>query len=138
MKKEYRTKYKDSIMDYLKLNKNVRFCAADVFKYMNDKGISINITTVYRNLDKMTENGVLLRSKNPTDECCFYQYTEPESHCEGHLHIQCKKCGRIIHLKGSFMNEFNNYVKLSYGFMLDYKASMIIGLCDNCRGAEIR
>ena len=51
MKKEYRTKYKEDIMEYLRLNRETRFCASDVFDYMIGKGMSINLTTVYRNLD---------------------------------------------------------------------------------------
>lgn len=133
MKKEYRTKYKDDIMEYLRQNRDMRFCASDVFDYMNGKGVTINLTTVYRNLDKMTENGILLKSKNPADESCFYQYTEPDSHCKEHLHIQCKKCGKIIHLEGSFMKDFSDYVQAAHGFILDYRDSMIIGICEACK-----
>ena len=132
MKKTYKTKYKDDLLEYMKMNKNRRFCAADVFEYMTGNGVSINLTTVYRNLDKMTENGVLLKSKNPTDECCFYQYTEPEYHCVGHLHIQCKCCGRIVHLEDSFMKEFRQYVQITHGFALDCRDSMIMGFCEKC------
>ena len=133
LKKEYRTKFKDDIMEYLRTNKDVRFCASDVFEYMSGNGVTINLTTVYRNLDKMTENGILLKSKNPTDECCYYQYTEPNSHCKEHLHVQCKMCGKIIHLEGTFMKEFNDYIVSEHGFALDFKDSMIIGICKDCK-----
>ena len=133
VKKEYKTRYKDNIMEYLQQNKNVRFCASDVFDYMSRRGISINLTTVYRNLDKMTDSGILLRSKNPADECCFYQYAEPENHCEGHLHMQCRQCGKVIHLDGVFMEKLNAYVEQTHGFLLDCMTSMLSGVCESCR-----
>ena len=98
--------------------------------------MNINITTVYRNLDKMTENGVLIKSKNPADESCFYQYAQPDQHCREHLHVQCKKCGKLLHLDGDFMRKFNDYIRAEHGFELDFSDSMMIGLCENCRSHQ--
>ena len=73
-KKQYRTKCKDLIIAYIESHSNERFSAADIADYISENGISTNITTIYRNLDKLTAEGKLIKTKNPGNDCCFYQY----------------------------------------------------------------
>lgn len=60
--KKYRTKNKDAIMTYLDLHREHSFSAYDVNAYMQENGIQVNLTTIYRNLDKLTESGVITPS----------------------------------------------------------------------------
>ena len=52
--KQYRTKYKDVIIDYMKQNEDHRLCAKDIYQALVDKGLNVNLVTVYRNLDKLS------------------------------------------------------------------------------------
>ena len=132
MKKEYSTQCKNDIMEYLQSHADQRFRAADIVEYLNQKGRITNQATVYRNLSRMTESGLLIKSKNATDECCYYQYADETHHCAEHLHIQCRECGKVIHLDGAFMGKFYKYIQSEYEFALDCKNSIIVGLCRAC------
>lgn len=80
--KKYRTKSKDAIMTYLEMHTEHSFSAYDVNAYMQEKGIQVNLTTIYRNLDKLTESGEVLKYKTAEDECCRYQCAKPHAlHC---------------------------------------------------------
>ncbi len=132
MQKEYKTKSKDYIWEYIRENKQRRFSVADIHAYLTDKHIGINVTTIYRNLDKMTENGLLLKFKNNKEDYCVYQYHEPGAHCHEHLHIQCNSCGKIVHIDEKLMDLLNSYLDRESGFVLDCENSVLQGFCHDC------
>lgn len=133
MQKQYHTKCKKDILVYTELNKEKRFSVAQLHSYLKSIGRNANITTIYRNLDRMTESGELLKFKDTKDDCYVYQYHEPDIDCYEHLHIQCSDCGRIVHLNHEFMKELSDYLSGTYGFDLICKESVMIGLCDKCK-----
>ncbi len=61
--KQYRTKYKDVIIDYMKQNEDHRLCAKDIYQALVDKGLNVNLVTVYRNLDKLSQQGIHFQMK---------------------------------------------------------------------------
>ena len=54
-------------MEYLALHKEHSFSAYDVNEYMQSNGIQVNLTTIYRNLDKLTESGEIMKYKTAED-----------------------------------------------------------------------
>ena len=132
-KKEYRTRCKDIIMSYIEAHRNERFSAADITDYIDKSGAKINLTTIYRNLDKLTAEGKLIKTKNPSNDCAFYQFAEKDSRCDGHLHIQCKVCGRVVHLNDKYMSDVYGYLMKEQGFRLDFRESVLVGVCNRCR-----
>jgi Fe2+/Zn2+ uptake regulation proteins len=57
LKTEYKTKARALIMEFLKKNSEKRFTAAEVFENVNKSPGGMNLTTVYRNLDRLCEQG---------------------------------------------------------------------------------
>ena len=131
LQKEYNTKFKEEMMLYLKKNRDRRVSAYQIYEYMQENNIKINLTTIYRNLDKLTNAGKLLKVKHADDG--LYQYLDGDKECEEHLHIQCKDCGGIVHMDHEGMDLINKYVQDECGYTLDCKDSVIMGKCDKCR-----
>ena len=132
MQKSYRTKSRDDIMSYIEKNKEKRFSASDVYNYLRELGSTTDLTTVYRNLEKMIESGILLQLANTKDGSALYQYSEPEKKCQEHLHIQCSGCGKIYHLDEEFMGMVEKYFD-NHGFTLKVGESVLVGICESCR-----
>lgn len=132
MQREYRTKSRDDIMAYVEQNKEKRFSASDVYAHLREKGNKVNLTTVYRNLEKMTEAGQLLRLGYAKDGSALYQYLLPNSSCYEHLHIQCSNCGKVFHLDDEFMSLIEEYFQ-KHDFSLIAQESVLIGICSECR-----
>ncbi|MCR5665615.1 MAG: transcriptional repressor [Eubacterium sp.] len=130
--KEYRTKIKDLIQEYMQMHADERFCAAEIHKYLTNCGKTANLTTVYRNLEKLTEAGVLVKTKNPADDCTYFQVLDSNRHCEQHLHMRCLRCGKIVHLEDEYMQEFYEYIRKKTKFEMDCTASQINGICEDC------
>ena len=133
MRKEYVTKTRNLILKYILDHKNNQFSATDISDFMQVENCQINLTTVYRNLDKLTEEGTLIRYKYADDNCCMYQYAGDSDKCQHHLHMKCQNCGKIFHLECDFMNEISKHLLEDHGFILDCKGSVMIGSCEDCR-----
>ena len=131
MKKSYHTKNKDLIMDYLDLHKEERISASSIYEAIKEKNASINLATVYRNLDKLHNEGILRKFKTAEADCSYYQYVH--QNCRYHLHLQCTHCGKIIHLECDFMDTIMNHLLKDHGFALDCENSTLSGLCEECR-----
>lgn len=136
MKKIYTTKTRNLIIDFFTENKDKRVSAATVFEQLQKKQVQINLATIYRNLDRLTEEGVLIKNKSVQDDCSLYQYVEPHKNCHEHLHLQCKGCGKVMHMECDFMKEIAGHLREEHGFLLDCKASALIGICNTCRDKE--
>ena len=128
----YNTAARSRILGFLMENKDRTVNANDIFKVLNDGGNEVNITTIYRYLDKLTESGQVMKYIAENGTRAVYQYVEHEHHCEEHLHLQCTKCGAIIHLDCSFMDEIAEHVSLEHGFQIQCRNSIIYGVCRNC------
>lgn len=132
VQKEYRTKSRKDMIEYMELQKDKRFCALDVYSYLEENGKKVNLATIYRNLEKMTETGLLLKYKSPEDGSCMYQYVATQNTCHTHLHMHCGKCGKIVHLECDFMEEIRKHIKEHHGFYLECQNSTLNGLCKEC------
>ena len=128
----YNTAARSRILGFLMENKDRTVNANDILKVLNDGGNEVNITTIYRYLDKLTESGQVMKYIAENGTRAVYQYVEHEHHCEEHLHLQCTKCGAIIHLDCSFMDEIAEHVSLEHGFQIQCRNSIIYGVCRNC------
>ena len=128
----YNTAARSRILGILKENRDRTVNANDIFKVLNEGGNEVNITTIYRYLDKLTESGQVMKYVAENGTRAVYQYVDHEHHCEEHLHLQCTRCGAIIHLDCSFMDEIAEHVNIEHGFQIQCKNSIIYGVCRNC------
>ncbi len=136
MAKEYHSKYKDWIMNYFRALGEKKVSARELFSAMTEAGMNINLVTVYRNLDRLAADGVLAIRRSAVDDGKFYQYLRPKMECDRHLHLYCRRCGKIIHLNCDFMEEIQAHLRMDHGFAVDCDESTIVGLCKRCQAAS--
>ena len=132
----YATASRKKILDYLKSNSDKTVTAADIDSYLKCNDSEVNLTTIYRYLDKLEKEGTVIKYVAEKGSQTVYQYVETGHHCEEHLHLKCVKCGSIIHLECAFMAEIAEHIYEDHGFQLQCKNSIIYGLCEKCRMNE--
>lgn len=130
---EYRTKYRDWMQKYFADHADEKVRAKDIYEKMTADGFAVNLTTIYRNLDRLEKEKVLQGHKTGGEDEKFYQYMQPKMDCGSHLHLLCSRCGKIIHLNCGFMQEISEHLMKEHGFSLDCRESMLVGLCADCR-----
>lgn len=131
-KKGYNTGSREKIRTYLRDNSDRTVSASDISDYMKDIGSPVNITTIYRFLEKLEEEGDVIRYVSNRDNRSVYQYVSDGDSCSHHLHMKCMKCGKIHHLDCDFMEEIEKHVKEEHGFQIECKNSLIYGYCKEC------
>lgn len=132
-KTNYNTKARRYILEYLSSKRDITVSAMDILSFLNQKGENISLTTVYRYLNRLTDEKTVIKFSEDGSNKSVYQFSGGDNTCTEHLHIQCRKCGKLIHLECEFLSEIEEHIKEEHGFSIDYSGSILYGLCDNCR-----
>lgn len=134
--KNYKTAGRVRIMEYLMDHKDMMVSAADIQQELQRQDFPVNVSTIYRNLDKLVKDGEIMKYASENGERCTYQYAGGTKDCRHHLHLKCTACGMVVHLDCSFMNELGEHILEHHGFVVQCENSMIYGLCSECRDSS--
>lgn len=129
----YRTKNRDMMLAYMKEHKDRTLYVSDIHAYMKEQGVNVNVTTIYRFLDKLQEEHRVLKYATEKGERAGFQYVDEGNSCREHLHVKCSECGRVIHLDCGFMDEIRKHLEKHHHFELECSGSSLFGLCEECR-----
>lgn len=136
MKREYTTKMGTILQNYVSQKREESFTAQEVYQQLVKDGIEVNITTIYRNLEKLVQKNVIVQFKSQNCAYSCYRVVDQSGTCHRHLHLQCKKCGKIYHLSGEMMEKISGYVRNEFNFDLDCPGSILTGVCEACKKNE--
>jgi len=132
----YRTKNRQMILSYLRQNSNRTVCVNDIYKYLKENMMEVNLTTIYRYLDKLVSEKQLVKyAADQGDKAC-YHYVDQKNDCLNQLHLQCKTCGELFHVDADFMAEMEKQFQEQFGFTVDYTSSILYGTCNKCKEAQ--
>ena len=76
----YNTAARSRILAFLKENSYRTVNANDILKVLKDNGNDVNITTIYRYLDKLTESGEVMKYIAENGTRAVYQYVGEKQH----------------------------------------------------------
>lgn len=134
MAKIYQTKTRQKILHCFEKQDRCR-TAEEVYVLLQKTGTAPDLSTVYRNLDHLCDQGLLKRQMQ-ADGTYAYQPVKADHSCTRHLHVYCRNCGRLIHLNDKEMKQIQDLLDKNYGFSLDVESSRLIGLCPICLQKE--
>lgn len=122
------TKQREIILSCLKEKENMFHpTAGDLVKLILDKNPGIGQATVYRNINKLVEEGILI--KIPTNDNFRY-----DINTHTHAHLSCKECGKVVDLfDKNYLNIINN-LESKYNVKIDDSNLIFNGLCEECNG----
>ena len=131
-RKEYKTKSRKLILQYLIEEKEHTVSISDILDFLKEQEELVNVSTIYRYLDKLVSEGKVMKYQNEEGKKAVFQYIEEENTCQQHLHMQCVKCGRVIHLNCGFMEEIKAHMMEHHRFRLQCHNSILYGICSDC------
>ena len=141
-KKTYHTKQQDTILETFREHPDTCYTARQLLTLLSDT--RIGEATIYRSLQRLTDAGLIQKfapaagnsqSDNRLNQAC-YQYTGGQNNCKEHFHLKCLKCGSVIHMDCSFMEEINRHIAEEHHFTVDNSQTTIYGLCQQCAESE--
>ena len=132
MPQNYNTKARKMIFEFLQSNSETTVSALDIINHLSESGITVNQTTVYRYLNKLTNEKKVIKISGEEGQKSLFQLKQSEKFCDEHIHTQCISCGKLIHLDCDFMDELKHHLLEGHGFKLKCKGSILYGLCSEC------
>ena len=134
---KYRTKQRDILLAYLKTKPGVHVTAGDVCDCLKERGTPIGQSTVYRQMERLVDEGILNKYiiDGSSPACFEYIGTEDNKTIEEDVcyHCKCEKCGKLIHLHCEELKGLQAHLFKEHAFQLDLSRTVLYGLCDKCR-----
>lgn len=101
--------------------------ANEVYEIVRKRLPRISLGTVYRNLEFLSESGMIQKLEMAGTQKRFDGITE------NHYHVRCVKCGRVEDIPGKPISSINEALKGSTGYEILWHRLEFVGLCPRCR-----
>ena len=88
---------------------------------------NISKATVYRNLNLLSEMGMIRKLEIPGGADRF------DHICKEHCHVKCEKCGRVFDIDIPYIDGLDNRVENRNGFELTGYDILFRGICPDCQ-----
>ena len=88
---------------------------------------TVNITTIYRNLDELERLKIVDRTRHGHGPATYHLASA------AHGHLLCDKCGSMTEVPGEVFSGLARKTREGHGFTVDPHRFAVIGLCASCQ-----
>lgn len=131
--KGYRTRQREAILEFLKNSNSRHVSIEEVLDHLKAAGEKVGRTTIYRYMEKLTEEGVLRKYFIEEGAGACYQYVDLAQGCHEHFHLKCLKCGKLLHVECDYLNQIGMHIRDYHGFEIDNTKTVFYGICKDCK-----
>lgn len=131
----YRTKPRERLFSFLSAHPGQHCTALEIEAYFRQNDDPISLATIYRQLDRMVAEGLVVRyAAEPGESACF-EYIGPHTEGEGEscFHTRCEVCGKMIHLHCDELTQIQQHILQEHDFQLDPRRTTLYGVCGDCQ-----
>lgn len=133
-KNQYKTRQREELLHYLRSAEQEHITVGDVCNHFQRSGNPIGTATVYRQLERMVDEGLVSKYVIDAASPACFEYVGRESHGrETCFHCRCERCGKLIHLHCNELNGLSAHVLEDHGFRINPMRTVFYGLCEECR-----
>lgn len=101
--------------------------AQEVHEILQDRGETVGLSTVYRNLQAMSDAGEVDVLRGDDGELRYRQCSAGHHH-----HLVCRRCGRAVEVEGPTVERWADRVAAEHGFSDVAHTLEIFGTCSQC------
>ena len=102
------------------------FCSAqEIHAELRRRGDHVGLTTVYRHLQVLSEQGAVDTIRDESGET-LYRQCQTATH---HHHLTCRACGRSVEVEGRVVEQWAEKVAAEAGFTAVDHTVELFGLC---------
>ena len=129
----YQTMQRNVLIEFMKKNTETAFSAEELAERIKNAspGCVPGKSTVYRLLQKLTEEGLVKRMVKGNSRKFVYQIAAGE-HCDSHLHLKCTNCGKLLHMDDSESHRLFLRILKQSSFSIDERQTVLLGKCGGC------
>ncbi len=104
--------------------------AQDVYAALRRDGENVGLSTVYRHLQALVDEGVLDVIQTPEGEATYRHCGEQGS--GHHHHLVCRRCGDTAQIEGRAIERWAGEVAREHGYSDVDHTIELFGLCPRC------
>ena len=104
--------------------------AGELAELLHARGESVGLTTVYRQLEKLEQQGLV--HKIVTDEGARYQFCDCHRRGRDCFLIKCEQCGCVEHVDCANLSELYSHLAREHHFHINPHRTLFYGLCQTC------
>ena len=105
--------------------------ADGVYQQVRQQNPRISLGTVYRNLNFLSEMGMLRKISMPVGSDRF------DGRLDEHYHMACTCCGRVFDVECGALEELDHQLLETQGFQVQKRHLLLTGLCKDCQEAAL-
>ncbi|NPA58369.1 MAG: transcriptional repressor [Aquificae bacterium] len=125
--KGYRkTKQREAILKVLE-QAEYPINAEQIFMELKNKGIDISLSTVYRNLEMLTKEGLVVKSYMMNEDKARFALPDKKNY------LVCEKCGKIVIIDNCPFDKFKEELIEVHGFDITGHSIEVYGICPECQ-----
>lgn len=128
----YKTRQKSAILDYLSAHSDELLTPETIRDELSKDGVRVSLVTVYRYLDRLAEQGQVLRINSADGKRSLFKYAAMDQKDFSHGRMICLRCGKLLPLECSLLETFYEHVQAEHGCRLDYGKTVLYCLCPDC------
>ena len=122
------TKHRNSILAILE-KCSQPITAEQVFIDLLDQKVSINLSSVYRILEALVLNGIVIKSTITGDNKALFEL----NHLEHKHYLICSCCKKMLSVEGCPLEEYEKKLQDKMDFYVTGHTLEIFGLCKECK-----
>ncbi|MGN0906470.1 MAG: Fur family transcriptional regulator [Bullifex sp.] len=104
--------------------------ADEIYEMIHKDYPSLSRATVYRNLNRLADEGLIRKILLPGGADCF------ERMCSPHYHVKCRSCGRVFDVDMPYMEDLASRIRDDHGFEILSHDIIFSGICPECRASS--
>ena len=123
------SKQREIILDTLKENV-VHPTAEYLYEKIKSKDPKISLATLYRNLNQLTQNGIIKKIDGLETSSHFDHNTHK------HYHFICSKCNRVFDISADVAPDLIEKTENTTGFEIQSHDIVFTGICKECKNKQ--
>lgn len=120
------SKQREIILETLQENV-VHPTAEYLYSILKQKAPNISLATLYRNLNKLAENGII-KKIDGLEAPSHYDHNTHE-----HYHFICENCKRVFDISADIAPDITSKTSQETGFLINGHDIVMHGICKDCQ-----
>ncbi len=129
----YRTRNREALLTYLQSREGEHVTVNEIHDHFRQAGSSMGVATIYRQLDQLVAEGQMRKYMIDSGSAACFEYIGAAHGHARFIHCKCEKCGRILHVDRSEIEEMARTLEAHSGFRMDNVQTVLYGICGDCR-----
>ena len=129
--RQYKTRQKELILECIRTHQGSFITIKDIASTLAMQNAKVGTATIYRNLERLEEEGIIARSSIEGIDGVCYRYLPDEP--EGvYFFLKCESCGNLSPIDCDELQKLYEHVVQSHHVRINPVKTVLYGLCEDC------